>query len=190
MDTKTKLVHAAIAVFKKYGLEQTKVSDIVKEAGVAQGTFYLYFPSKLAIMPSIAQGMIAKMEQKIRQTVNPQAPVREQLSQLVEAVFYTIGKYRDILAFLYTGLTQTKDITKWETLYAPIYNWLTEFLVLHAQQLRKRLHAAYTARIMLACIEEAAEQVYLFNPVDRQEIALQKQEVCLFIAHAVGVSMD
>ena len=60
MDTKTKLVYAALAVFKKKGLEQTKVSDIVKQAGVAQGTFYLYFPSKLAVMPALAQCMVAK----------------------------------------------------------------------------------------------------------------------------------
>lgn len=190
MDTKTKLVHAAIAVFKKYGLEQTKVSDIVKEAGLAQGTFYLYFPSKLAIMPSIAQDMIAKMEKQLKLSVNPQAPLREQLSQLVDALFVTIGKYRDVLAFLYTGLSQSKDITKWETLYAPIYNWLTAFLVKHRQQLRPQLQAQHTARILLGCIEEAAEQVYLFNQVNPETIALQKQETCLFIAAALGVSMD
>ena len=31
-------------VLREKGYDSTTVSDIVKEAGVAQGTFYLYFP--------------------------------------------------------------------------------------------------------------------------------------------------
>ena len=190
MDTKTKLVHAAMAVFKKQGLEKTKVSDIVKEAGVAQGTFYLYFPSKLAVMPAIAQDMVAKMEKEIKRTVNPQAPLWQQLNQIVEAVFNAVGKYRDILAFLYTGLTQSQHITKWEALYAPIYEWIKNFLNQNIRQLAVGTRPEMTARILIGCIEEAAEQVYLFNQVDEEEIATQKKETCLFIERALGVPMD
>lgn len=190
MDTKTKLVHAAMAVFKKQGLEKTKVSDIVKEAGVAQGTFYLYFPSKLAVMPAIAQDMVAKMEKEIKRTVNPQDPLRQQLNQIVEAVFNAVGKYRDILAFLYTGLTQSQHITSWEALYAPIYEWIKNFLNQNIRQLAVGTRPEMTARILIGCIEEAAEQVYLFNQVDEEEIATQKKETCLFIERALGVPMD
>lgn len=190
MDTKTKLVHAAMAVFKKQGLEKAKVSDIVKEAGLAQGTFYLYFPSKLAVMPAIAQDMVAKMEKEIKHTVNPQAPVRQQLNQIVEAVFNAVGKYRDILAFLYTGLTQSQQITKWEMLYSPIYEWMKNFLNQNIHQLAIGPQHQTTARILIGCIEQAAEQVYLFNQVNQEEITLQKKETCLFIERALGVPMD
>ncbi len=46
--------------FRKKGVEKTKISDIVKLAGIAQGTFYLYFPSKLSVMPAIAEVMVEK----------------------------------------------------------------------------------------------------------------------------------
>ncbi|MGA1845924.1 TetR/AcrR family transcriptional regulator [Deferribacter abyssi] len=45
-NTKQKIFDAAIKTFAKNGFWKTKVSDIVAEAGVAQGTFYLYFNSK------------------------------------------------------------------------------------------------------------------------------------------------
>ncbi len=57
---KGRIIHAAIDIFSEKGIDQTKVSDIVKKAGIAQGTFYLYFPSKLAVMPSIAEVMVEK----------------------------------------------------------------------------------------------------------------------------------
>ncbi len=187
MDTQKKLVCAALAVFKKKGLEKTKVSDIVKQAGVAQGTFYLYFPSKLAVMPAIAQCMVEKMEARLKATVNPAAPLPEQLAQIVESIFDTVQKHRDILAFLYTGLSQSADITKWERLYAPLYTWLKEFLTRNRPLLRNGLDTSYTARIMIGCIEQAAEQVFLFNKIDEQETARQKEETFVFIEHALGV---
>lgn len=43
---RAELVSAAATVFAQRGVANTAVSDIVKTAGVAQGTFYLYFDSK------------------------------------------------------------------------------------------------------------------------------------------------
>ena len=43
---KDKILAAARAVFDEKGYESATVSDIVRRAGVAQGTFYLYFASK------------------------------------------------------------------------------------------------------------------------------------------------
>lgn len=55
---RAELVSAAATVFARRGVASTAVSDIVKAAGVAQGTFYLYFDSKddavLAVVDHIA----------------------------------------------------------------------------------------------------------------------------------------
>jgi len=49
MSTRTsadEILKAAASVFYRRGYHAAKVSEIAREAGVAQGTFYLYFPSK------------------------------------------------------------------------------------------------------------------------------------------------
>lgn len=57
-DRKDQLLAAARAVFDEKGYEKATVSDIVRRAGVAQGTFYLYFDSKRdAIMDLARQPM-------------------------------------------------------------------------------------------------------------------------------------
>jgi len=46
-ETKRKLLEAAWSVFTEKGYYKAKVADISAEAGVAKGTFYLYFDSKI-----------------------------------------------------------------------------------------------------------------------------------------------
>lgn len=44
--TRQQLLDAAEAVFGEKGYEQASISEITQRAGVAQGTFYVYFPDK------------------------------------------------------------------------------------------------------------------------------------------------
>src|SRR5258708_18467004 len=54
-DRRTELLAAARTVFAKKGYEDATVSEIVGRAGVAQGTFYLYFPGKEALAGAFAE---------------------------------------------------------------------------------------------------------------------------------------
>src|SRR5512132_3064704 len=52
-DKREAILRAAISVFAHNGYFNSKVADIAKEAGVADGTVYLYFKSKEEILHSI-----------------------------------------------------------------------------------------------------------------------------------------
>src|SRR5699024_7675978 len=108
MDKRDAIVHAAIQVFKKQGIEKTKISDIVKNAQIAQGTFYLYFPSKLALMPAIAEEMVVKIMEVVRKTVNEKDEIAKQVEQLVDAIFTITEEYHEIQAVIYSGLASTE----------------------------------------------------------------------------------
>jgi AcrR family transcriptional regulator len=64
-DTRDKIIEAALNRFSEKGLHATKVSDIVKEAGVAQGTFYLYFKNKDEIFLAIVEKHFSDMKQAL-----------------------------------------------------------------------------------------------------------------------------
>jgi len=57
--TKEQLIAAAVEIFDERGFHKTRVSDIVAKAGVAQGTFYIYFKSKEDIFLTICLEFIA-----------------------------------------------------------------------------------------------------------------------------------
>src|SRR5450759_1178161 len=54
---RAELVSAAASLFSERGVAKTTVSDIVKVAGVAQGTFYLYFDSKDEVVLAVVERM-------------------------------------------------------------------------------------------------------------------------------------
>ncbi len=57
-DRRADLVTAALASFMEHGVARTSVDDIVGAAGVAKGTFYLYFGSKDEIVNAVAERMV------------------------------------------------------------------------------------------------------------------------------------
>ena len=59
------LLDAAVRTFTKAGYSATRVSDIVSEAGVAQGTFYLYFASKRDIFRQLVERFLTMFADRL-----------------------------------------------------------------------------------------------------------------------------
>lgn len=55
--TKARLLEAAEVVFARLGYTEASIVRITEEAGVGQGTFYLYFDSKLAIFEELVEDL-------------------------------------------------------------------------------------------------------------------------------------
>ncbi len=64
-DTRRReLIEKAERLFLKKGYDETTISDIVKSAGVAQGTFYYYFKTKDDILDAIAETYVEEVRKK------------------------------------------------------------------------------------------------------------------------------
>jgi AcrR family transcriptional regulator len=55
--TRAKLLEAAEVIFAKYGYTEASVVRLTEHAGVGQGTFYLYFSSKLEIFEELVEDL-------------------------------------------------------------------------------------------------------------------------------------
>jgi len=75
------LVDAALAVFSSKGVGATSVDDIVRAAGVAKGTFYLYFSTKDDAVNAVAERMVEGVADRIEALAN--APDRSPLERLL-----------------------------------------------------------------------------------------------------------
>lgn len=189
MNKKENIVQAAVQVFREKGIEKTKISDIVKVAGIAQGTFYLYFPSKLALMPAIAEVMVEKTMEIVKETVQEDVSFIIKLEQLVEAIFLVTRDYNEIQALIYSGLASTEHLKEWETVYAPFYKWISDLLAEAKAEgvIRSTLQVDQTAKLLIGLVESAAEQVYLYDVTEEVQVSSQKTEVISFLTHALDV---
>lgn len=84
---RAQLTAAAAQVLASKGVRDTSVADIVKAAGVAQGTFYLYFSNKdeivLAVAESVAEHIVQALTERLS---DPSQSAVQRLSGLAEVL--------------------------------------------------------------------------------------------------------
>jgi len=68
-ENRTRLIHAAQEVVGEYGYAEASVSRIVERAGLAQGTFYLYFDSRQDLFDQLLPEVGGKALAYIREAV-------------------------------------------------------------------------------------------------------------------------
>lgn len=64
-ERKNDILTAAMELFKEKGYEKTTVSDIVKAAGIAQGTFYIYYKNKEDVFISVIENTREKIIEQL-----------------------------------------------------------------------------------------------------------------------------
>lgn len=65
-DKRERILNAAVRIFAKRGFYNTKVAEIAKQAGVADGTIYLYFKNKDEILISIFEEEMERIIAEMR----------------------------------------------------------------------------------------------------------------------------
>lgn len=187
MGKRHSIVHSAMRLFQENGIEKTKISDIVKEAEIAQGTFYLYFPSKLALMPAIAEVMVEKILINVKDHVDDYEKFPVKINQFVNAIFSGVRQYKEVHALIYAGLASTEYLNEWETVYEPIYEYVRTLLedAQKAGEIRQSLKIDVSAKLIIGLVESAAEQIYLYDVSGDEQARIQKDGVKDLLIHAL-----
>ena len=101
------LLNTSFELFTSQGLNKTSISDIVEKAGVAQGTFYLYFKDKY----DIRNRLIAhKSSQLFIQAYNAMRDndvhgLENEIVFLMDYVLDELAANKGLLAFIYKDLS-------------------------------------------------------------------------------------
>lgn len=83
------LLNTAYHLFTQKGFQKTSISDIVKEAGVAKGTFYLYFKDKLDIRYKL---IAFKSSEIFKNAYNRLNEERERIQEFEKQIIFLIDQ--------------------------------------------------------------------------------------------------
>jgi|GEM_PF-211467 len=99
---KAALVVVARRVFSEKGYHSTSIDDLIEAAGVARGTFYLYFESKRAIFEHLLDELFATLQGIVRRIDVAEGAVDPlvQMDALVDKIFATLVEHREIARIL------------------------------------------------------------------------------------------
>jgi AcrR family transcriptional regulator len=174
-------------VLAEKGFEATTISEIVSRAGVAQGTFYLYFPSKISLVVTLAQEMQNAIEAALRTSYASSESLSEMIDQSVEAAFHIMGQYSDVLALIHSGIRWLEAEEERSHIFAPYHALITE-TIRRAQSrgdVGPEVNPEATAVFIVGCIYYAADQCYVYHSSIAPEVYIT--EAACFIRRALGV---
>src|SRR6266446_9619595 len=159
-DKHAAILRAAIRVFANNGYFNSKVADIAREAGVADGTVYLYFKSKEEILHSIfdrsMEEAIAAGRKQLEQITDP----REKLRGIALLHLERLGADRDLAVVFQVELRgSTKFMEEFSAAGFAEYLRLIRSTFEEGQSagvFRKELNAKVVAKILFGALDEMA----------------------------------
>ncbi|MGN9865357.1 TetR family transcriptional regulator [Bacillus swezeyi] len=182
-----KILHAAIEVISEKGLDKASISDIVKRAGTAQGTFYLYFSSKKALIPAIAENLLTHTLDQIKSKIEGFEPFWTVMDILIDETFNITNLHKDIIVLCYSGLAFDHSLEKWEAIYQPYYSWLEAIIENAAEngEVIRGINVRWTARTIINFVENTAERYYIGAEKD-EDIEVFKKEIFTFLKRSLS----
>jgi AcrR family transcriptional regulator len=165
LDRRTQLLTSARAVFAKKGYDEATVSEIVGRAGVAQGTFYLYFPGKEALAGAFAEQVSERFAQVATEKTARSRSFDTALVRVLEASYAVADEHRDIFLIANRGLELVDDLDEWMNRTAPAREWLERFIRDWQRQgsIDPRIRPGVTARVLRDTLDRSAKAFILFG---------------------------
>lgn len=100
----SEILEAARSVFARKGFNAATVDDIAEAAGLAKGTVYLYFRSKLEVyLATLRQGLEA-MQEEVRRGMDAEPDVAGKLRSFMRTRLEYSERNRDFIRIYYTEL--------------------------------------------------------------------------------------
>jgi TetR/AcrR family fatty acid metabolism transcriptional regulator len=107
-----RIIDAATKIFAKKGFFQAKVSEIAKEARVADGTIYLYFEGKDAILISLFEEQMELVLDNMRAQISKEEDAAKKIEKFALTHLKLIEKNRDMAEIIQVELRHSSKFMK------------------------------------------------------------------------------
>jgi TetR/AcrR family fatty acid metabolism transcriptional regulator len=111
-DKRERILDAAERVFAQHGFFAARVSEIAKEAGVADGTIYLYFKSKDDLLISLFESRMDRFNHELAEAIPAGARPTEKLLALIRTYLTLVREQPMVAEVLTIELRQSSKFMK------------------------------------------------------------------------------
>jgi TetR/AcrR family fatty acid metabolism transcriptional regulator len=119
-DKRERILDAAVRVLARKGFHDTRVSEVAKAAGVADGTIYLYFDSKDALLLSLFEDRVERLLRFLEAELPRAKTATDKLRRVIEIQLGLLENERDLAEVLTVIFRQSTKLMKEQA--APKFN--------------------------------------------------------------------
>jgi AcrR family transcriptional regulator len=128
LQTRQRLLAAALIVFARDGYDHSSVNDICAEAGVSKGAFFHHFPTKQALFLELLDEWLATLDGQLESIRLEDCKVPEALIEmagLMSTVYLTASGYLPVFLEFWTQASH--DPAVWQAVIAPYRRYQSYF---------------------------------------------------------------
>jgi len=92
--TRERILDAALNIFSNQGYHDTRLDEIVKEAGTSKGSIYFHFPNKERLFIALVDQFADVIERRAVEAIQQAPQGLGRVSAALQSVLETFGKYR------------------------------------------------------------------------------------------------
>ncbi|WP_027370568.1 TetR/AcrR family transcriptional regulator [Desulfovermiculus halophilus] len=152
------ILEAAIRVFARSGYHNSTVSQIAKEAGVADGTIYLYFKNKDDILENFFSYKTALVFDRFKEEVGLADNALEKLEKLIHRHLYEFEQNREMAVVYQTETKVRRKVSDAKVKeMSDMYFGLVSEIISQGQQegvIRKNLSVPLVKQLIIGAIDE------------------------------------
>ncbi|MUG45751.1 TetR/AcrR family transcriptional regulator [Paenibacillus woosongensis] len=152
------ILDAAQKVIAENGFHGSQVSKIAKEAGVADGTIYLYFKKKEDILISLFEDRLGKLVDRFNSSIQETDTAEQALRKVCEIHFTELENNVDLAYVTQIELRQSSiELRKAIGLSVKPYIQLIEHIVqkgIHEKSFRPELDPKLTRHLIFGAMDE------------------------------------
>ena len=182
---RNQLLKAARKVFRDKGFEGATIADIVREAGVAQGTFYIYYPSKRAAAVALRDELMERMATAVVSAMRSSTSFDERLESLVSTSFQVARQNADLFKLAFIGADETHPEMHSESPEHAVFLNITTDLFRGAVDdgEMETMDPEMTARLVLGLLQHAIIEAFVSG--DGQESEDLQKAVKMLLSNAL-----
>lgn len=159
-DKRRRILDAAVVVFAEHGFYNAKVSQIAKEAGVADGTIYLYFKNKEDILIQVFIDAMDEILRRQEVALSGLEDPAEKLRTFVKTHFAAVAESRAMAEVVTVELRQSSKFMR-NTDMKPFGRYLGIIARIVDEGVRSGTfvpgsHPRLTARAIFGAVDELA----------------------------------
>ena len=151
---------AAVSVLTQHGVEGMTMERVAEQAGIAKGSVYNYFPSKLELLQFVHERTLEPIEQMVQEEMAAGLPAVRTIASCIRKWFEYLDQHRGLFGFLFQdyavrGLLKNEE----EAGRAKAVRDLTTIIERGIEEGDfRRVNATRAARLLFGAVRETAEQ--------------------------------
>lgn len=190
-DKHQKIIQAAVKIFARNGFFNSRISEIAKEANVADGTIYLYFNNKYDILISLFEEEMGKIITNMREELAKEENPLQQLEIFARVHLKIVEENRELAEVLQVEIRQSSKFMKEyrNKKFAEYVNIISSVIKKGQEQglIREDVMPGILKRAFFGALDEMS-RFWILSPQKKYSIHTAAKQISDFFIRGIAVS--